>query len=128
MSTSTVVGGNTYRMRGIAGLSGDEDRDTRKHVVKFDVWRADGTLPDIADAVTAFITLAPSTFDGLPFTNYSYSEDDDGNNHFIFTANYSSKTPEASLRLGFDTTGGTIKLTTSKNTTRFAPSGRTAPD
>lgn len=126
--SGVLVGGAAFKVKAIAGISGDEDRDTRKTTVKYDVWREDGTFPDIADAVTAFSSTAPSTFDGLPFTGYSFAEDDDGNNHFIFTATYSSKAPEALLRWSFDSTGGTIKLMTSKNTTRYAPSGRVAPD
>jgi len=125
--TGGFVGGGDFKLRVIAGESGDEETDI-KHTIRYDVWRTDGTFPDIDDAIAAFEAGRTSTIRGLPMTSYSYAEDDDGNNHFIFTAVHSTRPVSALLRWSFDTTGGTIKLTTSKNTTRFPASGRTAPD
>lgn len=126
--SAVLVGGDTFFVKIIAGESGEEDSDGVKRIVKYDVWREDGDYPDIADLLEAFNSERLTTFDGLPMTSYSYAEDDDGSNHFIFSATYSTRPAVALLRWGFDTTGGTIKLTTSKNTTSYAPSGRTAPD
>ena len=120
----------------ICGDSGAIDTDQSSHAIKFDVWLpATPSAPthkaaygSIAEAYSAFADEAPATFGGLPLTHFSYAEDDEGSHHFTFTAHYTRKVPEATLRWSFDTTGGSIRLTTSKNTTRYAPSGRTAPD
>lgn len=126
--TGAFIGAGDFKMRVICGESGDEDADNIKHIVKYDLWRVDGDYPDIDDAIDAFDTGRLSTVRGLPMTSYGYAEDDDGNNHLIFTATYSSRPAIAVMRWGFDTTGGTIKLTASKNTNRYPVSGRTAPD
>lgn len=123
-----TVGADTYYCHAIAGDSGEEDLDNIKHTIRYDVWKSDGSYPDVEDMVTAFIAGSLTTFRGLPISSYSYSEDDDGSHHFIFAAVYSTRPAVALIRWSFDTSGGTIKLTTSKNTTKYAPSGRTAPD
>lgn len=126
--TGAFVGAGDFKMRVICGESGDEDADSIKHIIKYDLWRVDGTYPDIDDAIEAFDLGRIATIRGLPMTSYSYAEDDDGNNHLIFTATHSTRPAIAIMRWGFDTTGGTIKLTASKNTSRYPATGRTAPD
>lgn len=123
-----VGGGTTFKMRVICGESGDEDADNIKHIIKYDLWRADGEYPAIDDAIDAFDAGRLTTVRGLPMTSYSYAEDDDGNNHLIFTATHSTRPATSIMRVGFDTTGGTIKLTASKATSRYPATGRTAPD
>lgn len=123
-----TIGGHDFKIRVIAGDSGEDESDSRKRSVRYDVWQADGSYPDMDELTQAFESGAISTFGGLPMTGYSFAEDDDGSNHFIFTATYSTRPAVALMRWGFDTTGGTIRLTASKNTTRYPATGRTAPD
>lgn len=130
-STGVTVGGANWFVKALCGDTGGYDSDKRNHAIKFDVWKGTthkATYGALADAYTAFISVAPSTFDGLPLTDFTYSEDDEGSNHYVFTGNYTLKAPEATLRWSFDTTGGTIKLMTSKLTNAYAPAGRTAPN
>lgn len=119
----------SFKVKLIAGEMGEEDADNIKHTLKYDVWQDDGEFPsDIEDAIAAFEAARASSVRGLPMTSYSYSEEDDGSNHITFTAVYTTRPAVALLRWSFDSTGGTIKLTTSKNTVKYAPSGRSAPD
>ncbi len=132
---SVTVGSDLWMVKALCGDTGSLDSDKANHAVKFDVWKPYGGVAThravygaIADAYDAFVTAAPSTFGGLPLTDFSYAEEDDGSCHYTFTGNYTWKVPESTLRWSFDTTGGTIKLTTSKLTNAYAPSGRVAPN
>lgn len=124
---STTISGVKYLVKEVAGMSGDIQSDSESHTLVFDAWRADGAEPSLATLYQAVSTLAPSTFAGLPAQSVRYSEDE-GTCHYIFQVTYNREPAESAIRWSFDTTGGTIKMTTSKNTTRYAPSGRTAPD
>lgn len=125
---STTVNGNLIFVKEIEGCTGGLDSSSRTHSALFDVWQADGALPATLDCYTAVTTLAPASWDGMFPNSISYREDDGGTNHFLFTVGYNAKAPESTLRWGFDTTGGTIRMFTSKNTTRYSRTSRTAPD
>jgi hypothetical protein len=67
---------------------------------------------------TAVATGLPTTFRGLWLGSIDWSETDEFG-RILFTGKYSITTPEATRRWSFDTTGGSIKITTSRNTSRF---------
>lgn len=134
-SYGVLIGSDTWFVKPLCGDTGAFDSDKENHALKFDVWKRASSGPDhraaygsIADAYAAFVARAPTTFGTLPLTDFNYAEDDEGSYHFVFTGNYTWKPAESVLRWSFDTSGGTIRLMTSKLTNAYAPSGRVAPN
>lgn len=128
MSTSIVdVGGVNYLVRETAGMTGGVDTSQKTHTLRYDIWREDNDEPSIIACYEAMEAVAPTTFDGLNQTSITYSEDDD-TGHYLFSVTYGSQSVTSAFRWSFDTTGGTIRLTTSRATTAFTRTGRTAPD
>lgn len=131
-----AIGSDVWFVKALCGDTGSLDSDKASHTIKYDVWKAASAsnpthkaqYGTIVDAYDAFVTGAYTSFGGLPLTDFSYAEDDEGSYHYTFSGNYTRKPPEAVLRWSFDTTGGTIRLMTSKLTNAYAPSGRTAPN
>lgn len=121
------VDGTEYKLKPIAGESGGMDEASKSHTALYDVWRSDKQFPSIVAIYEAIDALIPATFAGMGANSISYREED-GTNHFLFTIGYNLKPAESTLRWSFDTTGGNVRLFTSKATTRYAISGRTAPD
>lgn len=108
------------------GQSGSLTTDSSRHVKKFDVWdrNKEATFLQLLTAVT---TTIDATYDGIGLDDLSWTEED-GTGHYWFTATYNSKAAEALLRISWDNTGGSVRMTASRGTTRFARPGRTAPD
>ncbi len=119
--------GVIIRVRELAGITGDLNKASKTHKSIYDAWRINGSFPSVVDFYTAVLAIAPATFDGLAANSIEYREEP-GTDHMEFSIGYNSDPPESTLRWSFDTSGGTIKMTTSKATSRYAPSGRTAPD
>lgn len=117
----------TIKIREVAGMSGSEGSDEADATLVFDV-RKDPT--DTMAAVRAAVVsspVIPVTFDGLERTKYSWREEEE-NLRLQVTVNYSARLPESTLRRGFDTTGGTVRIFHSLQTAKFSRSGRTAAD
>ncbi len=122
-----TIGGVDYAVAEVAGVTGGLTAKAKNHKRVYDVWRLDGGLPSVVDMQSAVVAVAPTSFDGMYPNSIGYNEDGD-TGHFLFDVQYDTLTPEALLRWGFDTTGGTVKIYTSKATAKYNASGRTAPD
>lgn len=118
----------TIRVKALGGRTGSIDSSAETHVLAYDAADDSTRWPDIADLYAAVVAYAPPTFLGLGPTSITWDEDDE-NGHTIFSVTYGSGEPaESLLRIGFDTTGGTVRVRSSKSTTSYPTSGRTAPD
>lgn len=128
VSGNTVtVDGTAYRILEIGGQSGDISTSERKHRLKYDGSKVGGGWPSVVQLYQAVLAYAPSSFDGCAANAIDWSEDE-GTDHLLFNVDYTTAPPEATLRWGFDTSGGTIRVTSSRGTTSYPASGRTAPD
>jgi hypothetical protein len=119
--------GDVLRVKEVCGQSGNLNDASERRTIVYDAWRLDGAYPSVVHAYAAVSAIIPSTWDGLAPNALDWDEDGD-TNHLLFKVQYDSRPPLEQIRWSFDTTGGTIKLTTSKHTDRYAPSGRVAPD
>jgi len=105
------------------------DRSSRAELV----WSVSGS--DDLDALRTYLgNVVPTTYDGLVYRSLSWEHV--GKELWEFRANYveadrsdrDHKLPTGSYLFSFDTTGGTVTITTSKYTTRYAKPGQTAPN
>jgi hypothetical protein len=123
-----TIGGTLYRVRQVAGTSGSLGGRDRRHALQFDAWRPGSRDPDVLALMQAVIQVAPATFDGIAALDMAWRENDETPGHYTFTLNYSPRAVESLLRWSFDSTGGTVRMTTSRATQAYAAPGRTAPD
>jgi hypothetical protein len=114
------------RVKEHSGQSGGINTDSSKHALKYEAWdrNREATVLDLRAAVLSAI---PPTYDGLGLSDLSWTEED-GTNRFWFTASYESRAAESLLRISWDSTGGNVRLTASRGTTRYPATGRIAPD
>lgn len=118
----------TIHVKQMGGRSGGESTSEANHALRFDAWDDSTRWPDLETLYTSVANFAPTTFLGLAPVRIDYQEADD-NGHTEFTVTYGSGEPaESLLRVGFDSTGGTMRATTSLATSSHPRSGRTAPD
>lgn len=118
----------TIKVKAMGGRTGSVDSSKEQHVLLFDAWDTDTRWPAIADLYAAVTATAPTTFSGLAPTGVTWDEDDD-TGHTTFNVTYGSdEPPESLLRVGFDTTGGNVRIRTSQATTSYPVASRTAPD
>ena len=127
----------TVKTKFLCGSNGSEEARSGESVLTFEAWDDNpttgrpSTVADfealIASLNTAVLAACPSTFNGLYLDSLGWREEA-GEHRYLFDAKYTWKAPESVIRWSFDTTGGSIKITTSKATTKYAISGRTAPD
>jgi hypothetical protein len=116
------------QVRALGGRTGSIDSSKEQHVLAFDAWDDTTRWADITDLYPAVTAFAPTAFNGLSPTGVSWDEDDE-NGHTVFSVTYGSDEPaESLLKIGFDTTGGTVRVRSSKSTTSYPTTGRTAPD
>lgn len=123
--------------RFLCGSNGSEESRSGETVITFEAWDDDpvaGRPSTVANFETLMVSLlsavsaaAPPTFNGLYFDSIGWRENE-GEHRYLFDCRYTYSAPESTLRWSFDTSGGSIRLTTSRSTTRYAISGRTAPD
>lgn len=117
------------RVKPLGGESGQVDTAKAMHTLRYDAWDTASRWPNFDTLMTAVLATAPTTYRGLDLSDVSYDEDDDGSGHWIFACKYDSREPaESLLRMSFDTTGGTVRMSTSRATQSYPLSGRTAPD
>lgn len=121
-----AVSGNIH-IKEVCGVTGGLDTAQQTGTRIFDLHRPDGVDPSITEMYGAIEAFAPLTWEGMVRNAYQYREDED-TGHWLWNVEYNLSTPEAQLRWGFDTSGGTVRMFTSRNTTRFPATGRTAPD
>lgn len=115
-------------VRAMGGRSGSINSDREQHILRFDAWDDTTRWPDITALYANVTAFAPPSFLGLSPTDVSWDEgEDDGHTEFEITYG-SAEPPEATLRVGFDTTGGQVRARASSATTSYPASGRTAPD
>lgn len=83
--------------------------------------------PLVAEAYAVANNIFPAVYNlNKRLESYSWEEQAEG---FLFTGNYSySRLEIDEWRLSIDTSGGSIRMTTSLDTTSYAPPTRTAPD
>jgi hypothetical protein len=121
------------RVREIAGSeSGTETLDTAEAVIEM-VTRSTSRSEqrNMLTCRTAVLSYLAATYPGgyvveagYPLTLDKLSRDfDEPADLWTWKADYNYKPPEATLRWGFDTAGGTIRLTHSKGTTRYPTGG-----
>lgn len=123
----------TVRVREIAGSeSGTESLDTAEATIEL-ITRST-SRPEQRDMLTcraAVLNYLNTTYAGgyvveagypLILDKLSRDYDDEGD-LWTWKADFNYKPPEATLRWGFDTTGGTIRVTHSKATTRYPSTG-----
>src|SRR6056297_1789908 len=69
----------------------------------------------------------PSLYDGMRLDTYKWTEQ--AADAYLFSLQYNRRRLDVDeYRLSIDTSGGSIKMTTSLETTSYAPTGETAPD
>lgn len=116
-------------VKAISGQSGSVADSEESHVLEYLAWDPDNRNASFADIWAAVSAATPTTFDSLPISDVSYEEDGEILGSWTFSITYSTvEAAEALLRIGFDSTGGTVRVTTSKATTSYPATGRTAPD
>lgn len=83
--------------------------------------------PLLAEAYAVANEIFPAVYNSNKrLESYTWEEQTEG---FLFTGNYSYNRLEIDeWRLSIDTSGGSIRMTTSLDTTSYAPTDRTAPD
>lgn len=116
------------RIKELNGRSGGLNSRDSKHQFKYDVWDANSvaTVLQLRAALLAYLPPAIDTNCGLD--TLDYDEDEERKDRYVFTASYSSRQLESTLRIGWDSTGGTVKMTTSRGTAAYARAGITAPN
>jgi len=118
----------TIHVKDLGGQAGSENSSELRHTLRFDAWDDTTKWPLIADLYPAVAAYAPTTFLGLAPVNVAWNEPDDSG-HVEFEVEYGSgEPPEGILRIGFDTTGGSVRIRTSRATTQYNATGRTGPD
>ena len=119
----------TIYVKAMGGQSGSVNTDKEEHVLLYDAWNSTTRFPNLATLYANVTAFAPPTFNGLSPTGVSWDEPDDGSGHVTFSVTYGSGEPaEGILRIGFDTTGGNVRMRSSLSTTSYPTAGRTAPD
>lgn len=114
----------TYRYKEVSGWSGNLG-DQATHRRKFDVWDPAKTAT-IMQLRAWLLTQIPTSFDNCGLSDLAWEEEESG--QVEFTATYSSRQVESLLRIGWDSTGGTVRMTASRGTSSYARTGFTAPD
>lgn len=111
--TPTVV--TPMKLRQIGGSeSGFDTLDGGSAEIRYAVLNSD----DVPAMRNAVLSVLPSTYEALRLDKLSRDWDEEGD-YWIWTGEYNYRAPEALLRWGFSTQGGTIRLTQSKLTTRY---------
>lgn len=123
----------TVRVREIAGSeSGTESLDTAEASIEMVTRSTDRSeqrsMSACRTAVLAYLAATyPGGYEiesGYPLALDKLDRDfDDEGDCWTWRAGYNYKPPEATIRWGFDTTGGTVRVTHSKNTTRYPSDG-----
>lgn len=106
-------------VREIAGSSGDEGNDSFSAHLVFDVRKS--SAESMAAVRAAIVADTPATFDGLARNKYSWQEFDDVEGRFTVKVDYSARLPESTLRLSFDSTGGTVRIYQALAQTKYNP-------
>jgi hypothetical protein len=119
------------------GANGRFSRDGDAMTLQFEVWETDNaTLASylssatnfgtyVADASAHLLANVPGNIGLLFLDAIALTEDEDSNSaRLMFNVNYTSM--RIQRRWGHDTTGGTLHITNSFHTTRYARSGYTA--
>jgi hypothetical protein len=114
----------TIKHKELTGWSGNLS-DKATHKLKYDVWDTAGTAT-IQDMRAYMLSTLSPTYDDCGLSDLTWEEEEAGN--IAFTATYSSRQVESFLKVAWDTTGGNVRMTTSRGTQRYARSGFTAPD
>lgn len=118
----------TIKVKQLGGRSGSANSSEESHVLRFDAWDDSTRWPDFEQLVLSVQNFAPTSFFGLAPTDITYDEsDEDGHTEFEVTYG-SGEPPESLLRFSFDTTGGTVRARTSRDTDSYPIASRTAPD
>lgn len=115
------------RIKELNGRSGGLNTSTSQHKFKYDVWCANREA-NVLQMRAAMLSYLPSTIDtycGLDSLDW---EEDERKDHYVFTAGYASKQLESTVKIGWDSTGGTVRMSTSRGTSSYARSGVTAPN
>jgi hypothetical protein len=115
------------RIKELNGVSGGLDTSASSHRLKYDVWDANKEA-NVLQMRAALIAALPPVIDtncGLDSLSW---EEDEKKDHYVFTAGYTSKQLESTVKISWDSTGGTVRMSTSRATTRYARSGVTAPN
>lgn len=115
----------TIKHRNLKESSSNLAEDRSEYKLVYDVWDDAGTA-DIVDMEAYLLEEIPTAIADAGLATLAGEEEESG--HVLFTAQYSSKQVESLLRVSWDSTGGTVKMSTSRGTTRYARSGQTAPD
>ncbi|GAB5404295.1 MAG: hypothetical protein Aurels2KO_25260 [Aureliella sp.] len=110
------------RIREIAGSeSGGESFEAANEKRSFLVWDTDPSVePAILDMRSLVLShpRCPATVANLTLDSLDREYDEEGNK-WVWTAGYTLRIAESSLRWSFDTQGGTVRITHSKSTTRY---------
>jgi hypothetical protein len=116
------------RYKELSGRTGGINTSSTTHKFRYDVWDADGeaTVLQMRSHMLTVLPLVIDTHCGLD--SLDYDEADERTDRYTFTAGYSSRQRESTLRIGWDSTGGTVRMTTSRGTQSYARSGVTAPN
>jgi hypothetical protein len=137
----------TARVRGVKGATGKSalSQSGSEFVLMYDAYavnengtRANPETPGYFGTLfSKVVDVAPLMMFDLPRGDIDFEEDTNGSNVFRFTVRYSGQAPEEDeepneiprVKWSVDTTGATAKITQSRyGTTRYAVSGRTAPN
>lgn len=111
--TPTVV--SPMRLRQIGGSeSGFDSLDGGSAEISYAILGSD----DVPAMRAAMLAVLPSSYEQLRLDKLKRDWDGDGN-YWIWTGEYNYRAPEALLRWGFSTQGGSIRLTNSKATSRY---------
>lgn len=123
----------TVKVREIAGSeSGTESLDTAEATIEMvtfsDVRSEQRSMLDCRTAVLDYLAANYGggyvVEAGYPLLLDKLSRDyDDDADCWLWKADYNYKPPESTLRWGFDTSGGSIRVTHSKGTTRYPTAG-----
>lgn len=113
------------KVREIAGSEeGTEGLDDASYELVYRVFDPANPNPTIVDMRAAVLAVAPSSIGSLILDKLAREYDENGNS-WVWSASYNFKPAEDTLRWGFNTQGGTVRVTHSRSTTKY-PSG--APD
>lgn len=115
----------TLKYRSIKGGTTGLLSDQLQHRVVYDVWDDEGEA-DVIELRDYLIGQLASDVEGAQLKELSWEEEESG--HALFTALYSSKSLESLLRVSWDSTGGTVRMTASRGTTPYTIIGQAAPD
>lgn len=116
------------KVKQLGGRSGNASSSGESYVLTFDAWDDSDRWVGPEALLQSVVSFAPPSFQGLGPTDITWDEDPE-NGHSEFEITYGSDEPaESILRFSFDTTGGTVRARTSRDTDSYPIASRTAPD